>query len=220
MGAQGGVMRLKLLLTSAISLATLIGLGGASASADVPTGAGGPVSHNVTVQSGDSLTTIAQTNATTYVRIYDANTNINNPDLIYPDQVIRIPANSEQLADRALPSDAPVATVAPTPAPVTNDQVVAPAPVAPAVVATPVAYTGGGSVWTSLANCESSGNWAIDTGNGFYGGLQFTLSSWEAVGGSGYPNNASPSEQIARAEILQSRQGWGAWPACSAKLGL
>jgi hypothetical protein len=84
----------------------------------------------------------------------------------------------------------------------------------------PRIYASTGSVWDRLAQCESGGNWAINTGNGFYGGLQFTLSSWRGVGGSGYPNMASREEQIARAEILQSRQGWGAWPACSAKLGL
>jgi hypothetical protein len=78
----------------------------------------------------------------------------------------------------------------------------------------------GGSVWDSLAACESGGNWAINTGNGFYGGLQFTLSSWQAVGGSGYPNQASREEQIMRGQMLQARGGWGNWPACSAKLGL
>jgi hypothetical protein len=78
----------------------------------------------------------------------------------------------------------------------------------------------GGSVWDRLAQCESSGNWSINTGNGFYGGLQFTQSSWRAAGGSGSPQNASRSEQIRVAQRLQQMQGWGAWPACSAKLGL
>lgn len=87
----------------------------------------------------------------------------------------------------------------------------------PTVVAPSVT---GGSVWDSIASCESGGNWAINTGNGFYGGLQFTLSSWQAVGGSGYPNEASREEQIERAQILQSMQGWGAWPVCAAKAGL
>lgn len=78
----------------------------------------------------------------------------------------------------------------------------------------------GGSIWDKLAQCEASGNWAINTGNGFYGGLQFTLSSWKAAGGTGMPHLASKSEQIKRGEILQKMQGWGAWPACSSKLGL
>jgi hypothetical protein len=76
------------------------------------------------------------------------------------------------------------------------------------------------SVWDRLAQCESGGNWSINTGNGYYGGLQFNLDSWRWVGGSGYPHEASKGEQIARAEILLERQGWSAWPACSSKLGL
>ena len=74
--------------------------------------------------------------------------------------------------------------------------------------------------WERLAQCESGGNWHINTGNGYYGGLQFSLSSWRAVGGSGYPHRATKAEQIRRAERLLDRQGWGAWPACSRKLGL
>ena len=76
------------------------------------------------------------------------------------------------------------------------------------------------SVWDSLAECESGGDWAINTGNGYYGGLQFSLTSWKAVGGQGYPHQASRAEQISRAESLKAIQGWGAWPGCSRKLGL
>ncbi len=76
------------------------------------------------------------------------------------------------------------------------------------------------SVWDRLAQCESNEDWDINTGNGFYGGLQFTLSSWRAVGGTGYPHHASKQEQINRAEKLKAIQGWGAWPACTAELGL
>lgn len=76
------------------------------------------------------------------------------------------------------------------------------------------------STWESLAGCESGGNWAINTGNGYYGGLQFSLSSWRAVGGAGYPHQASKWEQMHRGELLRTRQGWGAWPSCSRKLGL
>lgn len=74
--------------------------------------------------------------------------------------------------------------------------------------------------WERLAECESGGRWHINTGNGYYGGLQFSLSSWRAVGGSGYPHRATKAEQIRRAERLLDLQGWGAWPACSLKLGL
>ena len=75
------------------------------------------------------------------------------------------------------------------------------------------------AVWDRLAQCESGGNWQINTGNGYYGGLQFSLSSWRGVGGSGYPHQNSREEQIKRGELLLARQGWGAWPACSLKLG-
>jgi resuscitation-promoting factor RpfB len=81
-------------------------------------------------------------------------------------------------------------------------------------------YASGSTVWDELAQCESGGNWAINTGNGYYGGLQFTLSTWQAYGGSGYPNEASREAQIAVAERVQAAQGWGAWPACAAELGL
>lgn len=74
-------------------------------------------------------------------------------------------------------------------------------------------------IWADLAQCESGGNWSINTGNGYFGGLQFSLSSWKWVGGSGYPHQASRAEQIRRAEKLLSLQGWGAWPACSSRLG-
>jgi nucleoid-associated protein YgaU len=77
-----------------------------------------------------------------------------------------------------------------------------------------------GSTWDAIAQCESSGNWSISTGNGYYGGLQFTLGTWHAFGGSGNPANASRATQIAVAEKVLASQGWGAWPACSAKLGL
>lgn len=76
------------------------------------------------------------------------------------------------------------------------------------------------SVWDRLAQCESNGNWQANTGNGYYGGVQFSLQSWRAVGGAGYPHQASKAEQISRAKALLNRQGWRAWPACSRKLGL
>ena len=74
--------------------------------------------------------------------------------------------------------------------------------------------------WTALAECESNGNWHIATGNGYFGGLQFALGSWQSVGGQGYPHEASPAEQVRRAELLQDRQGWEAWPTCARIIGL
>jgi hypothetical protein len=74
--------------------------------------------------------------------------------------------------------------------------------------------------WYALAECESGGNWSINTGNGYYGGLQFALSSWQAVGGTGYPHEHPPEVQIEMGIRLYERgSGWGAWPACSRELG-
>jgi hypothetical protein len=75
-------------------------------------------------------------------------------------------------------------------------------------------------VWHDLARCESGGNWSINTGNGYYGGLQFALATWESVGGTGYPHEHPAATQIDFGRKLQARQGWGAWPHCSEKLGL
>lgn len=68
--------------------------------------------------------------------------------------------------------------------------------------------------WSGVANCESGGNWYINTGNGYYGGVQFLLSTWRSVGGQGYPHQNSPGEQAYRAEILKNRSGLGQWPVC------
>ncbi|MGK2319988.1 resuscitation-promoting factor [Gordonia rhizosphera] len=80
-----------------------------------------------------------------------------------------------------------------------------------------------GSVWDALAQCEATGNWAINTGNGFYGGVQFDQNTWDRWGGQDYaprPDLASREEQIAIAKKTQAAQGWGAWPSCSSRLGL
>lgn len=173
-----------------------------------------PAPKMVTVSPGDSLTAIAEANQSTVERIYSANSDIQNPDLIFPGQNLRIPTADEQLTMRALPAAAPASFAQP----VVTTSSHTPRPSQPVVSSAPVAA--GGSVWDQLARCESGGNWATNTGNGYYGGLQFSLGSWRGVGGSGLPSDASREEQIMRAEILLARQGWGAWPACTAKLGL
>lgn len=93
----------------------------------------------------------------------------------------------------------------------------------PAPAASSAPAVAGGSVWDSIAQCESGGNWSINTGNGYQGGLQFSPSTWAAYGGTAYAptaDQASREQQIAIAEKTQASQGWGAWPACTAKLGL
>ncbi|WP_227996196.1 transglycosylase family protein [Nocardia australiensis] len=72
--------------------------------------------------------------------------------------------------------------------------------------------------WDGVAQCESGGNWGINTGNGYYGGLQFSQSTWNANGGAGSANNASKAEQIRVAENVLATQGVGAWPVCGAYL--
>jgi uncharacterized protein YabE (DUF348 family) len=79
-----------------------------------------------------------------------------------------------------------------------------------------------GAVWDALSRCEAGGNWAINTGNGFYGGVQFDQNTWERQGGLRYAPRAdlaTREEQIAIAEVTRARQGWGAWPVCSGRIG-
>jgi hypothetical protein len=75
------------------------------------------------------------------------------------------------------------------------------------------------SSWDRLAQCESGGDWSIDTGNGYYGGLQFSLSSWQGVGGTGLPSDASRETQIALGQRLHASGGWGHWPGCTQSFG-
>jgi resuscitation-promoting factor RpfA len=77
--------------------------------------------------------------------------------------------------------------------------------------------------WKRLAQCESGGRWHINTGNGYYGGLQFSAPTWRAYGGRKFARNAhraTRAQQIKIAERVRRGQGWGAWPTCSRKLGL
>ncbi len=121
--------------------------------------------------------------------------------------------NDELVARNVLSSDvrrAPVDAIVK----VGTKQAPAPAPAEPN-------FASGGTVWDSLAQCESGGNWAINTGNGYYGGLQFNVGTWQSYGGSGLPSNASRETQIAIAtKVRDASGGYGAWPACASKLGL
>ena len=77
--------------------------------------------------------------------------------------------------------------------------------------------------WERLAHCESGGRWHINTGNGYYGGLQISPSTWAGHGGRKFaslPSRATKGEQIRIAERIKRSQGWGAWPACSARIGV
>ena len=160
------------------------------------------------VRPGDTLAVIAQKfgydGENAWRRIFNANPKLADPDLIVPGQRLAVPDRGERVEPRPLPQTAPVPGDTAT---------------ATGVAATPSATPSGG-VWSALAACESGGNWAANTGNGYYGGLQFSLSSWQAVGGTGYPHEASAATQIAMGQRLQVSQGWGAWPSCASQLGL
>jgi LysM repeat protein len=154
------------------------------------------------VKSGDTLSRIASRQGLgSWRSLYDANPSIRNPDLIFPGQRLDIPSGSGHVLHR-------------------SSQVSTSSTRHRSSSSGSSGSVAGGSVWDRLAQCESGGNWSINTGNGFYGGLQFTQSSWRAAGGSGSPQNASRSEQIRVAQNLQRMQGWGAWPTCSRKVGL
>ncbi len=117
---------------------------------------------------------------------------------------------------------APRVTQLPVIAPTTTTTVPVQPPVptvtAPATPAAPGSPAGG--VWAELRQCESGGNYATDTGNGYYGAYQFSAATWHGLGYPGLPNEASPAVQDQAAAQLQARSGWGQWPACSRKLGL
>ena len=97
------------------------------------------------------------------------------------------------------------------------------AAIAATALINPIANAAPDSDWDRLAQCEAGGNWNINTGNGYYGGLQFSAGTWRAHGGdqfAPYAHQATREQQIAIAERTLASQGWGAWPACSARLGL
>jgi hypothetical protein len=91
-------------------------------------------------------------------------------------------------------------------------------PPAPAPV--PVTAAAGRDPWAALRQCESNGNYADDTGNGYYGAYQFNIGTWRSLGFGGLPSQAPPGQQDKAAQELQGRRGWGQWPSCARRLGL
>jgi resuscitation-promoting factor RpfA len=92
------------------------------------------------------------------------------------------------------------------------------ATITPAVALEAPAHAAPTRTWDRIAECESGGNWHIDTGNGYFGGLQISKETWDGYGGgrfAAYPDNATKPQQIQVAERIQNGQGWGAWPSCA-----
>jgi hypothetical protein len=169
----------------------------------------------VTIKEGENLSKIAGKYKTTWRRLFDANKSIKDPDVVNPGERIRIPDKKEKLKHRLLPEEKATPLTDPTQADYSK-------PTASSPVQHFSAPASGG-VWDRLAACESGGNWAINTGNGYYGGLQFSASTWISNGGGAYaplPNLATREQQIAIGSKLQAARGWSPWPACAASLGL
>jgi LysM repeat protein len=174
-----------------------------------------------TVRPGDSLSAIAAHaygNKADWPALWWANRHqVANPNMIAAGQRLRLPASGHvpswmakaALAAMGVAGSAPVASAS---APPTQSPVAVQA-------ATPAAASSGGANWAAIAACESGGNWSANTGNGFYGGLQFTEQTWLAYGGGQYAasaNQATSAEQIAVAQRVLAAQGIGAWPVCGA----
>jgi LysM repeat protein len=188
-----------------------------------------PAAHHApasyTVQAGDSLSAIAAHaygSGADWPAVWWANRHqVADPDVIAVGQQLSLPASSQvpawmaRAALAAIPDGSPApATATPVSAPQADP---APAQSAPAQAAAP--SSSGGANWSAIAACESGGNWSANTGNGFYGGLQFTEQTWLAYGGGQYAssaNLASQSQQEAVAQNVLAGQGIGAWPVCGA----
>ena len=177
-----------------------------------------------TVKAGDTLTTIAAHefgHAADWPALWWANRHqVHNPNMIAVGQHLQVPSSHQvtssmaHAAMAAIPAPPPL-PVAPVAAPVAPSTGTAPVATAPA----PAPASSGGVNWNAIAQCESGGNWSTNTGNGFYGGLQFTQGTWDANGGGQYAasaNQATAAQQIAVANNVLASQGIGAWPVCGA----
>ena len=174
-----------------------------------------------TIRPGDTLSQIAARtygSAADWPALWWANRRqVPDPDLITAGQRLALPSSHPVppwLARAALAATAAARPVASPRAAATA------APAAPAPASSPASASPGGVNWSAIAACESGGNWAINTGNGFYGGLQFTEQTWLANGGGRYAssaNLATPAQQIAVAQNVLASQGIGAWPVCGAR---
>lgn len=178
-----------------------------------------------TVRAGDTLSAIAARaygHAADWPGLWWANRHgVPNPSVIAVGERLRLPRSPKTGPDvvhaamAAMPAPAPAPADPPASVPAT-----APSGTASAGTTSAPASSTGGVNWSAIAACESGGNWSADTGNGFYGGLQFTQQTWQAYGGGQYAATASqatPAQQIAVAQRVLAGQGIGAWPVCGAR---
>jgi LysM repeat protein len=179
-----------------------------------------------TVHAGDTLSAIAAHEygrAADWPAVWWANRHqVKNPSMITTGQRLTLPASGTVAPWLAHAASAAIPSAAPAPAAAGSSSATpaaSSAPADPAPAPAPAAGSAGGVNWSAIAACESGGNWSADTGNGFYGGLQFTEGTWLGYGGGQYAssaNLASAADQIAVAERVLAGQGIGAWPVCGA----
>ena len=183
-----------------------------------------PAAHHApasyTVRPGDSLSTIAaHAYGTTadWPAVWWANRHqVANPNVIAVGQRLQLPASGRVPSWMAR---AAMAAISAGSAPAASASAAQAGPAAPQQATSAAPASSGGVNWAAIAACESGGNWSANTGNGFYGGLQFTQQTWLANGGGQYAasaNLASPAQQIAVAQRVLATQGIGAWPVCGA----
>jgi LysM repeat protein len=179
-----------------------------------------------TVHAGDTLSAIAAHEygrAADWPAVWWANRHqVKNPSMITTGQRLTLPASGTVAPWLAHAASAAIPSAAPAPAAAGSSSATpaaSSAPADPAPAPAPAAGSAGGVNWSAIAACESGGNWSADTGNGFYGGLQFTEGTWLGYGGGQYASSAdlaSAADQIAVAERVLAGQGIGAWPVCGA----
>ena len=159
-------------------------------------------------------------------RLWDANPQLEATWLERSGITVRIPACGAELQRRKLPKPPPPPPPPPPPEPepeephahAKNDDGADPTP-EPDPAPEQVAAVPSGSVWDELAQCESGGDWSINTGNGYYGGLQFSMETWRAYGGRGMPHEQPPWYQSEIAERVRTQSGLHHWPNCGQYYG-
>ena len=208
------VPRSRLRFALAVTLAALpvIAIDNLSATADTERATPGSAAVLITAAPRRSAPSTTVTTAGSTTTTAPAPTTTTPP-------TTEAPATTE--ATEAPVAPAPKVAASPTTAPPTTAP---PTTVPPTTTTTAPPSTGAGdpddpATWDQMAECESGGNWSLNTGNGYYGGLQFSLATWQNVGGAGYPHQATKAEQINRGKILQAQGGWGQWPYCAGQLG-